>query len=82
MNLDNIEAGFSKEQLDAILDVFTTEGWKIIQHDMRLYSKQMDSLSDLNTEADLLIRKGELKSLDWFINLKDWYQAAGIYEDL
>lgn len=80
MSLDNIEAGFSKAQLDAIMDVFTTDGWKIIQHDMRLYQKQMDTTNDLATEADLHFRKGELKSLDWFINLKRWYDAAEAYE--
>ena len=74
--LENIEAGFTKEQLDAVQDVFTTEGWKIIQHDMRLYLKQMDSVKNLETEKALFERKGELKSLEWFINLNEWYQAA------
>ena len=74
--LENIEKGFSKEQLDAIMDVFTTPGWKIIQHDMRLYFKQMDSVKNLETEKALFERRGELKSLEWFINLNEWYQAA------
>lgn len=74
--LDNIEQGFTKEQLEAILDVFTTEGWKIIQHDMRLYKKQMDTLDGIDSLEELMSRQGELKSLDWFINLKEWYQAA------
>ncbi len=79
--MDNIESGFTKEQLDAILDVFTTPGWKIIQHDMRLYRKQMDTLEDVKTLEGLLTRKGEIKSLDWFINLKDWYQAAEVLNE-
>ena len=74
--LDNIEKGFTKEQLEAILDVFTTEGWRIIQHDMRLYKKQMDTLEGISTLEGLALRKGELKTLEWFISLKDWYQAA------
>ena len=80
--MDNIEQGFSKEQLDAILDVFTSEGWKIIQYDMELYLKQMNHTNDLQTLEQLHYRKGELKSLEWFINLKKWYQAAEAYEDL
>ena len=75
-NMENIEKGFTREQLEAILDVFTTEGWRIIQRDMMLYRKQMDTLDNVHTLENLLTRQGELKTLDWFINLKDWYQAA------
>lgn len=78
--LENIEKGFTKEQLEAILDVFTTEGWRIIQHDLRLYKKQMDTIEHVQTTEELWKLKGELKSLDWFINLKEWYQAAEAYE--
>ena len=78
--LENIEKGFTKEQLEAIFDVFTTEGWKIIEHDMKLYRKQMDSTEYLETAEQLWKLKGELHSLDWFINLKEWYQAAQAYE--
>jgi len=74
--LENIEKGFTREQLDAVLDVFTTPGWKIIHHDMKLYRKQMDSTDNVQTKEELYLLKGELKSLDWFIHLLDWYQAA------
>ena len=80
MNLDNIEAGFNEEQLNSIMDVFTTEGWRLIQHDMKLYKKQMDTTENVQTESELWKLKGELKGLDWFINLKEWYQAAEAYE--
>ena len=76
MNLENIEAGFTKEQLQAILDTLSSEGWKIIQHDMRLYRKQLDTTNNLETEAELHYLKGELKTLDWFIELQEWYKAA------
>lgn len=79
--LENIEKGFTSEQLDAVLDVFTTEGWKIIQHDMELYRKQLDSLNDIKDQESLFFRRGELSTLDWFINLKQWYQAAQAYEE-
>ena len=78
--LENIDKGFTQEQLDAILDVFTTEGWKIIQHDMKIYQKQLDSVRNLESVEDLYKLKGELSSLEWFINLKEWYQAAEAYE--
>jgi hypothetical protein len=80
--LDNIEKGFTSEQLDAILDVFTSEGWKIIQHDMRLYRKQMDSTDSISTESQLSYLRGELHMLDWFIDLKSWYQAAEAVNDI
>ena len=80
MSLDNIEAGFTEDQLNAIMDVFTTEGWRLIQHDMRLYRKQMDTVAYIDSSEDLHTLKGELKKLDWFINLKEWYQAAEAYE--
>ena len=76
MNLENIEAGFTKEQLQAILDTLSSEGWRIIQHDMRLYRKQLDTTNNLETEAELHYLKGELKTLDWFIELQEWYKAA------
>ena len=78
--IENIEKGFTKEQIEQIMDVFTTPGWKIIQQDMKLYKKQMDTTEYVQTESELWKLKGELKSLDWFINLKDWYQAAEAYE--
>jgi hypothetical protein len=80
MSLDNIEAGFTEEQLNAIMDVFTTEGWRLIQHDMNLYRKQMDTVTYIDSPQDLYTLKGELNKLDWFINLKEWYQAAEAYE--
>jgi hypothetical protein len=80
MSLDNIEAGFTEDQLRSIMDVFTTEGWKLIQRDMSLYRKQMDTTSYIDSPQDLYTLKGELKKLDWFINLKEWYQAAEAYE--
>jgi hypothetical protein len=78
--LENIEKGFTREQLEAIFDVFTTEGWKVIEHDMRLYRKQMDTCEYLESVEQLWYKKGELHALDWFINLKEWYQAAQAYE--
>ena len=78
--LENIEKGFTREQLEKIMDVFTTEGWRIIQHDMKLYRKQMDTTEHVGTIEELFKLKGELKSLDWFINLKDWYQAAQAFD--
>ena len=72
----NIETGFTRDQLDQILDVFTSPGWKLIQHDMRLYQKQMDSVLNIQEERELWKLKGELSCLEWFINLKEWYQAA------
>ena len=80
MSLDNIEAGFTEEQLNAIMDVFTTEWWRLIQHDMNLYRKQMDTTTYIDSPQDLYTLKSELKKLDWFINLKEWYQAAEAYE--
>ena len=80
MNLENIEAGFTKEQLQAILDTLSSEGWRIIQHDMRLYRKQLDTTNNIETEAELHYLKGELKTLDWFIELQEWYKAAEAYE--
>lgn len=74
--IDTIEKGFSQQQLSAITDVFTTDGWKLIQRDMKLYKKQMDSAVNIESERELWHLKGELNSLEWFINLAEWYQAA------
>ena len=61
------------EEVDAILDVFTTDGWKLILADMKVMLEQIDTVSGIDTDQ-FLKRQGEVERLGWFINLEDWYK--------
>lgn len=64
------------EQFEAILDVFTTEGWGFILEDAIKRKKAIDNVYDVQTLEELYRRKGEIETLDWMISLKEWYQYS------
>lgn len=63
----------SKEELEAILDTFTSKGWKLILQHIVEYRDSRDDIRGCDGTEDFLRRIGELESLDWFINLETWY---------
>ena len=65
-----------KEQFEAILDVFTTEGWKLILEDISKRYDGINTIDDIMTVEELYKRKGEQESLRWFLSLKEWYQYS------
>ena len=65
-----------KEQFEAILDVFTTDGWKLILEDISKRYDAINNVDDVNTVEELYRRKGEQESLRWFLSLKEWYQYS------
>jgi len=66
----------TNEEFEAILDVFTTDGWKYILEDTINRKKAIDNVYDVNTVEELHRRKGEIETLDWIISLKEWYQTS------
>lgn len=69
------------EEFEAILDVFTTDGWGYILEDTINRKKAIDNIYDVETVEELWKRKGELDALNWFISLKEWYQySQELYE--
>ena len=65
-----------KEQFEAILDVFTTDGWKLILEDINKRYDAINKIDDVSTVEELHRRKGEQETLRWFLSLKEWYQYA------
>ena len=65
-----------KEEFEAILDVFTTDGWKLILEDISKRYDSINNIDDVSTVEELYRRKGEQESLRWFMSLKEWYQYA------
>ena len=64
------------EEIDSILNVFTTDGWKLIVDDI---SKTYDSINKIDgiiDEKELYQRQGQISQLKWFMNLQDWYRSA------
>ena len=66
----------TSEEFEAILDVFTMDGWKYILEDTINRKKAIDNVYDVNTVEELHRRKGEIETLDWIISLKEWYQTS------
>lgn len=64
------------EEFEAILDVFTSDGWKFILEDTINRKKAIDNVYDVQTVEELWKRKGELDTLNWIISLKEWYQYS------
>ena len=64
------------EEFEAILDVFTSDGWKFILEDAINRKKAIDFIYDIQTIEELYKRKGEIDTLNWLISLKEWYQYS------
>lgn len=64
-----------KEEIDAILDVFTTDGWKLIVKDIENHYDAINKAYGINSEKELNTIQGELLKLNWFLNFPEWYTA-------
>ena len=65
-----------KEEIEAILDIFTLDGWKYIMEDINKHYDAINKIDGLSNEKELFYLKGELAKLDWFKSFPDWYQHA------
>lgn len=63
-----------QEEMEAILDVFTTPGWKLILRDMQELCQNIDTVQGIDTNNQFWKRQGEVDRLGWFIHLEDWYR--------
>lgn len=66
----------TQRQYEAILDVFTTEGWKLILEDIEEFRDLISDISDIQSSEELFKRKGELERLNWFSSLREWYEYS------
>lgn len=65
-----------QEEYEAILDVFASDGWKLIQKDMQDTLQAVESINGINSVEELFKRKGEAERLRWFIDLEAYYEYA------
>lgn len=72
----------TKDELDKVLDVFTTDGWKIIVKDIEEHYDAINKIYGVETEKQLWTLQGELLKLNWFINMREWYEASEIDADV
>ena len=59
--------------------MFTTKGWKDLVEDVQKI-KDSIKVEDIQDEKTLFARKGELRIMNWLINLKDVSEQA--HQDL
>lgn len=64
------------EEIDSILDTFTTDGWKFIVEDIKKHYDAINNIDGINNEKELYQLQGEIRKLKWFMNLEDWYKNA------
>ncbi len=65
-----------QEEVEAILDVFTTEGWRLIVEDIKKHYDAINRIDCTADEDEFLKRRGELEKLGWFMNLPEWYKQV------
>ncbi len=59
--------------------MFTTKGWKDLVEDIEKIKKSI-KIEDIQDEKTLFARKGELRIMNWLINLKQVSEQA--HQDL
>ncbi len=66
--------GYTSEQFEEILDVFTMPGWAHILRDIDRIYQGIDTVRDVQSVETLHHRRGALEQLMWFSHLREWYQ--------
>lgn len=64
------------EEIDCILDVFTSDGWKYILQDIEKHYDAINKIDGVIDDKQLYQLQGEIRKLKWFMNMQDWYQNA------
>jgi hypothetical protein len=65
-----------KEEIKAILDLFTTDGMRFMLEDISKHYDGINNIDSVSTTEDLHFIKGQRHSLRWMLGMKDWYQNA------
>ncbi len=68
-----------QEYYESRFTMFTTKGWKDLVEDVQKI-KDSIKVEDIQDEKTLFARKGELRIMNWLINLKDVSEQA--HQDL
>jgi len=65
-----------KQEIEAILDLFTTEGYKFMLEDVKKHYDAISNIDNVEGEKALYLLQGQRHSLKWIMNMRDWYQNA------
>jgi hypothetical protein len=60
----------------ALFQMYGTAGWKCLMEDLARMHEVHNSLSGVNTEQELLFRKGELVQIEWGLTHQTVAEAA------
>ena len=64
----------SKEELESVLDVFTTTGWKLILRDIDEIYNAVNRIDWCHSQEDFNRKMGALEQMRIFQRLEDTYQ--------
>ena len=65
-----------REEIEAILDSFTTDGYKFMLEDIKKHYDAISNIDGVKDERDLYFLQGQRHSLKWILNMEAWYQNA------
>ena len=65
-----------KQEIEEILDLFTHPGWAKVVEDIDTLRGSTDTIVGILDTLELGRRQGRLEQLEWFVRLKEWYQAS------
>ena len=65
-----------KQEIEAILDLFTSEGYKFMLEDIRKHYDAISNIDNVESEKALYLLQGQRHSLKWIMSMRDWYQNA------
>jgi len=65
-----------KQEIEAILDLFTTEGYKFMLEDVKKHYDAISNIDSIESDKALYLLQGQRHSLKWIMNMESWYQNA------
>ena len=65
-----------KQEIEAILDLFTTEGYKFMLEDVKKHYDAISNIDNVESDKALYLLQGQRHSLKWIMNMESWYQNA------
>lgn len=69
-----------QEYYESLLNLFTTDGWKKFQEDMRTSFDNLNNIQTIHSEEEFWLRKGQINTLSFIVNYENAAKAA--YEEL
>lgn len=60
-----------KQYYEDRFDMFSSKGWKDLVEDLNNMKKVTSDINNYSDEKSFLLAKGELRILNWFLNLEE-----------